>query len=61
MYFNASFYAHIPLSHLTTKLVWEAAALFLQLLEDHAVWIEDLFELSSNFDAPLLYEAYRTS
>jgi len=61
MYFNASFYAHIPLIHLTTKLVWEAAALFLQLLEDHVVWIEDLFELSNNFDAPLLYEASRTS
>jgi len=34
--------------------------LFLQLLEDHAVWIKDLFELSDNFDAPLLCEASGT-
>jgi len=26
MYFNASFYAHILLNHLSTKLVWEAAS-----------------------------------
>jgi len=33
---------------------------FLQLLEHHAVCLEDLFELSNNFNAPLIHEASRT-
>lgn len=32
---------------------------FLQLLEHHAVYLEDLFELSNNFDAQLIQETSR--
>jgi hypothetical protein len=60
MYFNASFYAQIPFSHVTTKLEWGTTS-FLYLLEDCAVWIEDGFVFLNNFDAPLVYEACRTS
>lgn len=31
-----------------------------QLLEYHVIWLENLFKLSNNFDAPLLHEAART-
>jgi hypothetical protein len=34
-------------------LYWKLFLFFFKLLEHRAVWLEDLFQLSNNFDAPI--------
>jgi hypothetical protein len=42
-------------------LCWGAVSFFfLQLLEHHAVCLEDLFELLNNFNTPLIQEVFIT-
>jgi hypothetical protein len=55
------YFASVSLSLVRVPFLYrELYRLFLQLLEHHAVCLEDLFELSINFNAPLIHEASRT-